>query len=315
MAYQPANTIHDFPSFKAVTAEPHQVARLYLYAMLDPLVDLAYKVSCDFFRRPDIYTKLEANLPGEAGSKSISAILAKLHARSGTNEFFPSADQRSEIYLPIFGQAPSATTSESGDFPRLRDELIDATTAFAERAVDTGLAMLRERIRATARPLTDYFSGLQGDSLKWSAEQALPSLTEDVCYTILRNSGVAGVFGITTAPKANWPYTEDANADKLVEAISSQLVSATDSGAATGNVRPRFSTVQRAAVRGAEAIATIADFDEEKNDDLDALITQVYTWGSALSGLRSGAKGTQPSPSEKPGVVQPAGKWSRARKI
>lgn len=284
MPYQTDKRIHDFASFKAVTAEPRQVARLYFYAMVDPLIDLAYKVSCDFFKRPHIYTKLGKASTGEGKSKPLSAILAELRARSGSSEFFPSVDQRSEIYAAIFGGAASSAPMQDDSFPRLRDELIKAATAFAERAVDTGMDMLRERVRITVRSLIDYLTGLQGDSLKWSADEALLRLTEDVSYTILRNNGVAGVFGIATAPNEKWPYAEDSNADKLVEAISKQLASDTAMGGRR-NTRESCSTLQRAAVIGAEAIALIAEFDERKDDNLDQLIARVYTWGSLLSAI------------------------------
>ena len=42
--------IIDWDSFNEVTADPHQVAGLYFYSMLDCLVDLAHKVSYDFFK-------------------------------------------------------------------------------------------------------------------------------------------------------------------------------------------------------------------------------------------------------------------------
>jgi hypothetical protein len=95
---------------------------------------------------------------------------------------------------------------------------------------------------------------------------------------------VAAVFGIAVPPAAAWPYTEDANGDKLVEEISKQLVTATNSHAPI--TREGFSNRQRAALRGAEALATIVDFVEGgSDDDLNLLITRCYTWGSALRSL------------------------------
>jgi hypothetical protein len=306
MNTQSDDQIFDFDSFKKVTAEPRQVARLYFYAMVDPLIDLAYKVSCDFFKRPHIYTKLGETPGGEGKSRPLNAILAELHARSGSSEFFPSAEQRWEIYTPIFGTPSGSTMTQDDSFPRLRDDLIRAATAFAENSVQTGVDMLRENVRTTVRPFTSYLTGLQGDSLKWSTDQALSSLAEDVSYAILRNNGVAGVFGFTTAPTAKWPYGEDSNADKLVEAISKQL--APDLAMGRGwNTRESCSTFQRAAARGAEALALIVDFVEAQDDDLDRLITRVYTWGSALSAMNAERKSPQSVPGGKAGTSGSSG--------
>jgi hypothetical protein len=52
--------------------------------------------------------------------------------------------------------------------------------------------------------------------------------------------------------------------------------------------RERFSNLQRAALRGAEAIASIIDFTEHSSDaDLKSLITACYTWKAALLSVRA----------------------------
>ena len=294
--------IFDLASHNAVTAEPRQVARLYFYALVDPLIELAYRVSCDFFKRPQMYTKLGEAPIGEGKSKPLSVILAELHGRYGKNEFFPSAEQRSEIYTPIFGACyGSATAQQEESFPRLRDDSVKAATAFAERSVETGVDMLKENVRTTVRPFTNYLTGLHGDSLKWSADEALASLAEAVSFTVLRSSGVAGVFGFTTTPSANWPYSEDSNADKIVEEISMRLASDSAIPRGKSNAREYWSTLQRAAARGAEAIALITDFKETNEENLDLLITRVYTWGSALAAMNANrpdiiAKSGAPTP-------------------
>ena len=301
--------ISDLNSFNAATGDPHEVAGLYFYSVLDCLVDLTYKVSYDFFKRPHLYIDL-GPIPTNptdhkpthltaSTSTPFSSILAKLHAQYGSNEFLPSTAQRDEIDLPIFGRVAGYSTDEEGDFPRLRDELINAAAAFAERVFDTGVEMLRERVRTTHRPFQEYLIGLQGDSVQWSREFALSQLTEDVSYTILRNKGVAGVFGIDKPPSGSWPYTEDSNGDKLVEAISKQLMW-TNQPKDICITREQFSNLQRVALRGAEAIATIIDFQETLgNSDLDLLITKCYTWGAALLSLSSHPKTAQPTPAEK----------------
>jgi hypothetical protein len=274
--------IRDLRSFNDVTGKSHETAGLYSFLLLDCLVDLAHKVSLDFFKRPQLYTDLD----GDEGDE-IAELLATLHTRYGTEENIVSKSQRDEIYVSIFGQSGGLPIADGvGDFPRLRNELMEAATAFAERVYDTGLEMLRERVRTTHRPFREFLVGLQGSSLRWSRNRALPRLTEEIAYEILRNKGVTAVFGVSTPANPAWPYTEDSNGDKLVEEISKQLRSDNEPGMPIS--REQFTNLQRAALRGAEAIATVVDFNEDDatNEDLERLITKVYTWGSALQSLR-----------------------------
>ena len=289
--------ILDLESFQDVTGDPRQIAGLYFYQQLDCLVDLAHKVSYDFFMRPHLYINLGQDPKAE---RTLPQILARLHARFGYHELFPSNPQRDEIFSPIFGRGGAYSPTEEGDFPRLRDALISAAAAFAERVFDTGVEMLRERVRTTVRVFAQYLQGLQGDSIKWSREHALADLTENIAYTILRTRGVAGVFGINVPPVVNWPYTEDANGDKLVEAISRQLtwVDRPDAHMVT---REQILNLQRAALRGAEAIATVIDFHASAsatNDDLELLITKCYTWGAALLSSAYAPRTPQPMAAE-----------------
>jgi hypothetical protein len=305
----PNHRICDLKSFDEVTKRDYQVAGLYFFSSLDCLVDLAYEISHDFFRRPYLYTNLpksdgnKESAKSDKGSTTIAPILAKLHARYGTDETLLAKSQRDEIYRALFGKK-GAWIDEDGDFPRLRNELVNACAAFAERVFDTGVEMLRERVRTTHRPFREYLTGLQGDSIRWSREEALSGLTEEISYPILRNPGVAAVFGISTFPKRAWPYAEDSNADKLVEEISKQLkwrdkteeTNIADNSAGKCITREHISNLQRAALRGAEALATIIDYDERadqadrddsKYHNLDLLITKCYTWGSALLSLKA----------------------------
>ena len=282
--------ITNFIKFQAVTGDPHQIAGLYFYQQLDCLVDLAHKVSRDFFMRPQFYINLgevTKNNKKDAKPRLLRQLLAELHGRFGYNELFPSNAQRDEIFRPIFGSGGAYSGIAAGDFPRLRDALIGAATAFAERVFNTGEGMLRERFLAALKVFAQYLKGVQGDSVKWSREDALFGLTENFAYTILRSHGVAGIFGIDAPPGPYWPYTEDANGDKLVEAISRQLKS-TDRADAHIVTREEILNAQRAALRGAEAIAMVIDFCEPaETSDIDNLITRCYTWGAALLSLKA----------------------------
>jgi hypothetical protein len=314
----PNHNISNFNSFQAATREARQLAGLYFYMQLDSLIDLAYRVSYDFFNRPHLYTDL-----GEAQSliyddkpPLVQQLLPQLHIRTGHDELFPSKAQRDEIYRAHFGGGPYASL-EQGDFPRLRDELLAAVAAYTEHAFGPGLNMLRERIRTLQCTFTSYLRGQQGESAHWSREKALVSLTEGVTYPIFRSRGISVIFGLANPSLMIWPYAVDYNADKLVEAISRQLTSVgtmpplisedlisslQQTGLqvdklvdaisrqlallGVGNIvitRGLISSLQQTALRGAEALATIIDFPETGGDaELDLLINKCYSWKAAI---------------------------------
>jgi hypothetical protein len=222
-----------------------------------------------------------------------------LHARYGSSESLPNTEQRNEIYKPIFGRIAGYSPQEEDDFPRLRDDLIHAAAAFAESTAADAAQMLLGSFKDTIRPFQQYLVGLQGDSVKWSRENALPHLTEEVSYTILRSTGIASIFGTGKPPVNEWPYTEDTLGDKLVEAISKQLTW-TDKPDEMTLTRDHFSNLQRVGLRGAEAIATIIDFqDGIADNDLKLIIGKVYTWGVALKSLSNQVAPGQPTPAEE----------------
>jgi hypothetical protein len=272
----PNHRISDEASFEAVTKDPRQVAGAYFYLQMDCLVAYAYQVSLDFFRRPQLHTDV---------GRGTRELLARLRAQYGNDERVPSQEQRDEIFQPLFGQSSGSPPGGQGDFPRLRDDLVGAAAAFSERVFDTGEEMLRERVRTTHRPFKDYLLGLQGDSLIWSTDDALTGVARGLAYPILHSPGISAVFGISTPPTEQWPFMEDANADKLIEEISKRVLASTN--LQSGLTREGISNRQRTALRGAEALATILDFREEDADvrDLNLLITKCYTWGSSLKSL------------------------------
>lgn len=293
-----ADRIHDLATFNQVTGEGREVAGLYFYQQLDCLVDLAYKVACDFFKRPHLYVKVDG----------LSEVLARLHARYGADETLPNDSQRDAIYVPIFGSGGERTlpagvsaVQETGDFPALREDLLKAAQAFAERQSDTGVDMLRQRVKDAHKPMAEYLSGLKGDSLAWSRFHALPTLTEKVSYPILRSAGIAAVFG-TPPPDSDFPYAEEFAGQKLVENIWTQLAG-TEHPALS---RDRISNLQRLALRGAEAIADILKFREHPSDSvLHRLIGELYTWDAALWSVRASAL-PQPAAASAAAAAPPA---------
>ncbi len=156
--------IQDFESFEAATSDTHRVAGLYFFYKLDCLIDLAYKVSLDFYDRPEPFT----DLPGA------NQTIARLHARYGCDESFLNKMQRHAIYSALFGKtaAMDLSADEEGNFPNLRDELIEACATFVETKFGDAPS-LRENVRQKHRLLKEYLTGLEGDSVTWSREGAL----------------------------------------------------------------------------------------------------------------------------------------------
>ncbi len=304
--------ITDRDSFLTATSSPRDTAALYFYKQLDPYLESALSVSMDFFARPQLYTSVvdsnevsvetgagtgtpvSADTPrqrtrraggtakseADAGRTEVVQLLARLRSRCGSDELLPSRSQRQDMYTPVFG-APG----DSANFGKLRDDLIAAATAFAERVFDTGEEMLRERVRTAHRPLQDYLVGLTGASTGWTARSALDTIAESTSFRILRNPSICAVFGIGSTPQLTWPYGADSNADKLLEEIAGKI------DPASGLTRQQASNRQRLAARGAEAISAVIDYSENSADPVDdiaslnILITQCYTWGAAKSAL------------------------------
>ena len=306
--------ITNFKSFEEITGGTRQIAGLYFYQMTDCLVELAWKVSVDFRKRPQLYRCLGDSVTQEGGKSPVALLLLRLNSQYGTEIDVLSKAQREAIYLPLFGSSPWSppltpqvmmpVTNVGESFPRLRDSLIRAATAFAERPVETLVNMLKENVVQAHRPFKDYLVYLHGDSVRFS-EKVLEDMTERICYPIFRSDGVADVFGISDCKKdkddekgaGEYPYATDPAEDALVEEISRQLQSIDNSQ--TNITREYISNLQRVALRGTEAIAAVIDFEEStaNHEDLELLITRCYTWGTALANLNNYPKmATSPPP-------------------
>lgn len=270
--------ITDFSSFETVTGGDKGLAALYFWLKLDPLVELAFAISSDFFARPKMYRAL---------SDDIAEELAVFHARCGTDERIPSLQQRAEIFAPLFGSVDTPNAPVSSPFCQLRDAVLHSAERFREQPAEGGLDMLKEDLRSNVRLFRDWLANLGGASVRWSSGQALPTLTEKRAYRILRDGAVTAVFGITSELDPAWPYCPSPVADTFIEEASRQL---SQLGAGpTILPRDRIGNLQRLAVYGAEAIALALDGPDDAADDPGPLITTAYLWLSALRTMgRSG---------------------------
>lgn len=267
--------IVDSDSFRRSSEDGLEVAGLYFYSQLDPLIEFACLVARDFFARPHLYTMLTDD--------EMPARLARLRSRVGSDEYYPSATQRQAMYEPVFGPSGLGVV-ESGDFVRLRDGLLAAASAFAEWSQATGIPMLRERVRTEHRPFREYLVGVSGATVVWARDEALPAIADAEAYRVLRDANVIAIFGLAKSPGGGWPLYEDANGDKVVEQIGKVLEQRPE----FRFTREAFSALQRVALRGTEALAAVLTFDESQDDDrLDVLITRCYTWHAALKAWKS----------------------------
>jgi hypothetical protein len=254
------NAPTDFPTF---------VGNAYAHWTLDVLIELGYAIAVDFANRPQLYKA--NNIPDN---------IVDFRMSYGTAAEFPNTVQRQTIMTPPFGRSdglkPDATTA-SWPFQMARKKLIDACTAFSERAVDTGIPMLEESVRSALVSLTNHLQTLQGKSFSLSGGQIQQEM--NVAVLILLSGGVDTVFGIGVAVDGDWPFaSSDPNGALLVENAGLTL-------SVTGDYKlnhSKFVTLQRAAQEGAKALQLVLTTDPAVEAQLLALITQCYTWGKSL---------------------------------
>lgn len=249
---------------------------LYFYWALDPLIELAYAVSMDFVNRPQLYQ-----------SVPIIDELVTLRMQYGSAPMFPNAQQRQAMLNPVFSrsdaQRPDATATAS-PFYTHRKKLMDAATAYAERAVDTGIQMLKDRIASASVPLRTNLQAIYGKSVESTRRQinALFGLS----IHILREPHIARAFGVDP-PADKWPQeSDDANGAKLVGIAGTTLSGLKSLAADALMTQERFVLLRRVAYEGSGAVREAYDY-EHKKSDFDALVTTTYTWATSLRDYQS----------------------------
>jgi hypothetical protein len=250
------------------------VGRLYSIWTLDALVEIGYAISVDFITRPQLYL-----------SDDIPDAIVDLRMSWGTDARFPNTAQRLAMMTPIFGRsdglAPDASTG-TAPFHVARKKLVDASIAFSERAVDSGIAALKDRVRSALVPLRAHFDALAelghaGKSLRLTATLQMGPVS-NTAVSILRAPNVAKVFSVSP-PDAQWPFqSTDPNGAKLIESVGTQLPSAQEYKLGYTKVI----LVQRVQQEGERALIRVINANPDSDDDLLALISQVYTWGTSL---------------------------------
>jgi hypothetical protein len=254
-----AQSAKDFPSL---------IGQLYARWTLDCLIEIGYAVSMDFVARPQLYL-----------SDDVPESIVDLRMSYGTDPRFPNTAQRQMMLIPVFGKSdghtPDASTG-AAPFHVARKKLIDACISFSERAVDTGVAMLLERIRSALVPLRAHLEGLNGRSLRLSTQQI--QTVSNTAIDILKAPEVARVFSVSPADD-KWPFDSiDPNGAKLIENAGSKLALPQDCTLSY----TKFILLQRVAQEGARTLPLVLTTDPTSEQALLALITHGYTWGTSL---------------------------------
>jgi hypothetical protein len=248
---------------------PDLFAGIYARWTLDCLVEIGYAVALDFVARPQLYVDFK-----------IPDLIVDLRMSYGAHKHFPNSAQRQALMVPVFGRSdgfkPDATNASSS-FQVARKKLVDACIAFSERAVDSGIPMLEERVRSALIAFNAHLLSLEGKSLQSGAAEIEGE--SNLVFEILRAEGVAHVFSVSKVNSA-WPLgSDDPNGATLVESIGTAL-------SVTGDCRlthAKFMLLQRAAVEGALALPLALKTDPHGSEEqLLKLISQVYTWGTSL---------------------------------
>jgi len=259
------------------------IGALYATWSLDGLIELAFAVSLDFVARPQMY--VDADIPDS---------IADLRVAYGTDRNFQNTAERQALLLPILGRSdwlkPDAGAASSS-FYLARKKLFEACTAFSERAVDTGIAALEQRVRSALVTFQTTFQSLNGRSVRLAAK--LLGKTSENAIRILRARGVAKVFG-QDAPDEGWPFapgtfisTSDASGAKLVDAAGVLPGVATEYRLSS----TRFALLQKVAQEGGSALPVVLNTDPANagSDALEDLIARSYSWATSLYNYQHGS--------------------------
>lgn len=181
----------------------------------------------------------------------------------------------------IFGPSDGTNSTANGtnsQFGLARSQLVDACTAYSERAVDSGVSMLEERVRSALGSFRGYFQGLQGKSVRLTHREL--SNIFDTVTRILTATGVAKVFSVS-APSPDWPLlSTDPNGAKLVESVGVALQLSREYTLQY----MKFLLLQRVAQEGKTAVALCLGELQEAfpRSDIKEIISAVYSWGTSL---------------------------------
>lgn len=263
------------------------IGSLYARWTLDCVVDAALGIAHDFVKRPRHYTELEA---------ADVAVLAKFRTLMGSSPDWPNAAQRAAMYASMLGTSDAKAGDKSHLFHQTANAVRDAAVAYAERVYDTGEPMLKQAFVDAADAFKAHLDMLEGAALN-EAERATQEVFSQA-VKVLTTQALAKAFGLPPAagppqqqnqqqqaPAApNWPLAgaKDGKGAALIEEVTRVL----QPGGGVQISQQQFTTLQRVAQRGQEAIAcALADHHNGNENQLNALLKNSYAWATALRGV------------------------------
>jgi len=277
-----ARTISDWNSFDSTTnvtdkEDRHgkrHIAGLYYFFMTDYLVDIAYGLSKEVFKKPQDFK----NFMGAANIDKI----AEFRYQYGRSVTYLDKDQRSDIYHSVFGTGESTFLNDNSDFGRLLSDIIRASVDFRQNSSDKGIGFLvSQQLYDAHRTFVEYLDRVHGDSLKWSCA-AFQAIYRNIIEKIYYVPSVLEASGVHSGPGPNWPYRESSNGAQMVE----RLAAYGEHAVCRSLTRERFSKLHRVALRGGEALAAIIDVKAYSDpEDLRILTEKCCSWQLSLQQL------------------------------
>jgi len=220
----------------------------------------------------------------------ISATLAKLHYRTGNDEFYLEPGQRQNRVGPLLGTSDGIRDADrSGPFHEAAIGLQQAAVDFVQRSFDTGERQLRNAFRDAAKTLYAYLTNVEG-AVANNALGRLDTHFADV-VSVLSNAEYCGGLGLPPAPSGPWPRFGDFNGDGavLVEELGHRAI-ADDLSTSVWMSAARFVAVQRIADYGAATLdEVLRDPDMDGDNRADEVINVAYRWWTAIRDNNGGA--------------------------
>jgi hypothetical protein len=261
----------------AGTRSPHYrelIGDMYARWTLDTIIEVARAVSLDYIARPDFYR-------GQVTDKIVD-----LSFSYGFTRNFPDKHQRSRLNSPIFGVSdgyplPRGVTAVADKFHQYRGPLFKACIAYTERTVTDSRGGLREAIVQAMTFFPSFLRNFEGYSARLSYEQM--HFLSDLCYEILRNPTVSGVFGVAPTPSELWPLkADDQRGSQLIEVISTTLQIKSSASS-----QEAFTKLRLLAQSGGEALEAVLLDDPTSEGHFEKLVQKVYAWAKSYADYSS----------------------------
>ena len=213
----------------------------------------------------------------------ISATLARLHYRTGHDEYYLESGQRQNLVGPLLGTSDGIRDAErSAPFHQAAIGLRQAAVDFVQRSFDTGERQLRNAFRDAAKTLYAYLTNVEG-AVANNALGPLDTHFADV-VSVLGNAEYCGGRQLPPAPSGAWPRSGDFDGDgaALVEELSQRAIADALSTSVWTSVA-QFIAVQRVADYGAATLdEVLLDPQMDGDERADEVINLAYRWWTAI---------------------------------